>query len=104
MNTNPFSALHSRVAFSISVSSTGSRSKVVRLIALSTSAVAVCCSSASFVSLNRRTFWIAIAAWSPKVRSRAISRSLNGRTSVRRSRIVPKGLPSRKRGVTTTVR
>ena len=34
----------------------------------STSAVAVCCSSASLVSLNRRAFWIAITAWSAKVR------------------------------------
>ncbi len=33
----------------------------------STSAVAVCCSSASFVSLNSRTFSMAITAWSAKV-------------------------------------
>ena len=39
------------------------------LMTCSTSAVAVCCSSASFVSLNRRTFWIAITAWSAKVLS-----------------------------------
>ena len=32
-------------------------------------AVAVCCSSASFVSLNSRTFSIAITAWSAKVLS-----------------------------------
>ena len=37
------------------------------LITRSTSAVAVCCSSASLVSLNRRAFWIAITAWSAKV-------------------------------------
>jgi hypothetical protein len=36
------------------------------------SAVAVCCSSASFVSLNRRTFSMAIAAWSAKVFSSEI--------------------------------
>ncbi len=42
------------------------------LITCSTSAVAVCCSSASLVSLNRRAFWIAITAWSAKVLSSAI--------------------------------
>ena len=31
------------------------------------SAVAVCRSSASFVSRNSRAFWIAITAWSAKV-------------------------------------
>jgi hypothetical protein len=31
------------------------------------SLVAVCCSSASFVSLNSRTFSMAMAAWSAKV-------------------------------------
>ena len=39
------------------------------------SAVAVCCSSASLVSLNRRAFWIAITAWSAKVRSSSTSLS-----------------------------
>ena len=43
----PQSAPHSRVAFSISVSSTGWRSKVERLITFNTSLVAVCCSRAS---------------------------------------------------------
>ena len=37
------------------------------LMTCSTSAVAVCCSSASLVSLNSRAFWIAITAWSAKV-------------------------------------
>jgi hypothetical protein len=46
------------------VFSTASRSNVVRLIAFSTSAVAVCWLSASFVSLKRRTFSIAMTAWS----------------------------------------
>ena len=44
------------------------------LITCRISAVAVCCSSASRVSLKRRAFWIAIAAWSAKVRSRSICR------------------------------
>ena len=47
------------------------------LITRRTSAVAVCCSSASWVSLNRRAFWIAITAWSAKVLSSAMSWSEN---------------------------
>jgi hypothetical protein len=35
------------------------------------SPVAVCCSKASFVSVNSRTFSIAMTAWSAKVSSRA---------------------------------
>jgi len=46
----------------ISMSRTGCRSNVVRLIAFSTSAVPVCRSSASCVSLKRRAFWMAITA------------------------------------------
>ena len=41
-----------------------------------TSAVAVCCSKASRVSVNSRAFSIAITAWSAKVRTSAISFSL----------------------------
>jgi hypothetical protein len=43
------------------------------------SAVAVCRSSASLVSLNSRTFSIAITAWSAKVRNMAICLSLKAR-------------------------
>ena len=57
-----------------SVSSTAGRSNVERLIAFSTSAVAVCCCSASlssavraWTSSNRRTFSMAMTAWSAKV-------------------------------------
>ena len=49
------------------VSKTGLRVGDRPLITRSTSAVAVCCSSASRVSLKRRTFSIAITAWSAKV-------------------------------------
>ena len=42
------------------------------------SAVAVCRSSASFVSLNWRTFSMAITAWSAKVLSSSTCESLNG--------------------------
>ena len=62
------------------VSSTGWRSIGERAMTLSTSAVAVCCSSASVSSgrlrcsssSNRRAFSIAITAWSANVSSRAI--------------------------------
>ena len=69
-------------------SNTGAVSATELLITCSTSAVAVCCSSASFVSLNKRTFSIAITAWSAKVCSSATSLSLNrpGRCARPRSR------------------
>ena len=44
---NAISASHSRAADAINVSSTVCKSKVERLMTLSTSAVAICCSSAS---------------------------------------------------------
>ena len=50
---DPCCAPHRRVAFSMSVSRHGWRSKVERLITLSTSLVAVCCSSASISSRFR---------------------------------------------------
>ena len=50
-------------------------------------AVAVCCSSASFVSLNSRTFSIAMTAWSANVSRSLICLSENGRTSGRRNMI-----------------
>ena len=66
------------------LSNTGAVSATELLITCSTSAVAVCCSSASLVSLNRRAFWIAITAWSAKVLSSAISLSVNGTGGWRR--------------------
>ena len=67
----------------ISVSNTACRSNADRLITFSTSAVAVCCCSASarsfvraFTSSNRRTFSIAMTAWSAKVRTISMSRPL----------------------------
>ena len=65
---------------------------------LSTSAVAVCCSSASLVSLNSRTFSIAITAWSAKVCSSAIS-LLGKRARARAATpIAPMPRPSRSIG------
>ena len=59
-------------------SNTGAASDTDWPMTVSTSALAVCCSSASFVSLNRRVFCIAITAWSAKACSSAISLSLKG--------------------------
>src|SRR5215831_2865717 len=55
-------------------------------------------------SWNRRTFSMAITAWSANVLSRAICFSVNGRTSVRRMTIAPIGTPSRSMGVASMVR
>ena len=60
----------------------------------STSVVAVCRSRASLVSLNSRTFWIAITAWSAKVCSSSIWWSLNAPGSLRVTLIVPVATPS----------
>src|SRR5262249_15730756 len=56
----PMSASQRRTADSISASSTVFRSKVERLMTLSTSAVAVCCCRDSRSSLSRRVFSIAM--------------------------------------------
>ena len=65
----PNLASQMRVAFSSMAWNTGSSSPGELLMTRSTSEVAVCCSSASLVSLNSRTFSIAITAWSAKVLS-----------------------------------
>ncbi len=56
----PRTASHSRAARSAIASSTGCTSVGELEITRRISLIAVCCSSASFVSLNRRTFSIAI--------------------------------------------
>ena len=63
----PKAASHSRIAFSSIASNTGARSPGEALMTCNTSAVAVCCSSASRVSVISRAFSIAITAWSAKV-------------------------------------
>src|SRR5262249_9439076 len=72
-------------ADSTSVCSTDLRSKVERLIILSTSAVAVCCRRDSLsssvracTSSNSRTFSIAITAWSANVVTSSICLLVNG--------------------------
>jgi len=72
-------ASHSRAARSAIASSTGCMSVGELEMTRRISAMAVCCSSASFVSLNNRAFWIAITAWSANVFSSAISFSVYGR-------------------------
>ena len=86
------------------VSNTGCASVCDWLITRRISLVAVCCSSASFVSLNRRTFSIAITAWSAKVWSSATCRSVKSSTLVRRRLIDPIATPSRNIGTTSCVR
>ena len=49
----PKAASHSRIAFSSIASNTGARSPGEELMTCNTSAVAVCCSSASRVSVNQ---------------------------------------------------
>ena len=77
------SASHSRAADSTSVSSTACRSKVERLMTLSTSAVAVCCCRDSRSSLSRRVFSMAMTAWAAKFVTSSICLSVKGRTSWR---------------------
>ncbi len=63
---------HSRTALRTIVSKTGFVSATELLMTCNTSAVALCRSSASFVSLNSRTFSIAITAWSANMLSTSI--------------------------------
>ena len=79
------SAPQSRAAVSATVSSTGCTSAVERLMTLSTSLVAVWYSSDSWRSRVRaynspssRAFSIAMTAWSAKVRTSSICRSVYG--------------------------
>ncbi len=65
---------------------------------LSTSAVAVCCSSASLVSLNRRTFSIAIAAWSARLPRSCTSLGGKSCGAVNSPRSTPRASPRRSMG------
>ena len=105
------SAPQRRAADSASVSSTVWRSNAERLMTLRTSAVAVCCSRDSVssrvrvcTSSNKRTFSIAITAWSAKVVTNSICLSVKGSTLSRRRLIAPSGTPSRSSGTARTVR
>ena len=80
----PQRPLQHRVALSNTASNTGFRSPGEALMTCNTSAVAVCCSSASCCSLINRAFSIVITAWAAKFSSRAICLSENARTSWRK--------------------
>ena len=90
---------------------TGSSSLGEREMTPSTSDVAVCCSSDSASSRvrccsasNKRTFSIAITAWSAKVVTSSICLSVNGRTVLRCKTMTPIGMPSRNSGTPSIVR
>jgi hypothetical protein len=85
-------------------SNTGWTSVGDALMTCRISAVAVCCSSASWVSLKSRVLSIAITAWSANVCNRPISAGANGRTWLRSSAITPIDWPSRSIGTASTVR
>ena len=70
-------------AFSSIASNTGARSPGEELMTCNTSAVAVCCSNASRVSVISRAFSIAMTACAAKFCNSAICLSENGRTSWR---------------------
>ena len=90
------------------MSKTGWASVWARLMARSTSPVAVCRARASVISalrasssVNRRTFWIAMTAWSAKVFRSSICRSEKGPAWSRATLIVPIARPSRSIGTAT---
>jgi len=102
--TPAFSAAHRVVAAAAMASNTGCTSVGELEITRRISAVAVCCSSASFVSLNNRTFSMAITAWSANVVTRPICLSVKARTSLRQIKKVPMSMPSLSIGIPTIVR
>src|SRR5436190_15794001 len=83
------SASQSCAADCVSVSSTVCKSKVERLMTLSTSAVAVCCCKDSRSSFSSRTFSMAMTACVAKLLTSSICLSVNGRTSWRKMAIAP---------------
>src|SRR6516225_8576592 len=110
-NKTPNLAPQIRTAFASTELNTGSNSPLDELITLSTSDVAVCCSSDSCSSLvrccsasNSRTFSMAITAWSANVVTSSICLSVNGSTVLRVNTNTPFGVPSRSMGTPRTVR
>ena len=83
----------SRLALSAIASNTGCTSDGELAITFKISAVAVCRSSASLVSLNSRTFSMAMTAWSAKVCNNSTSLAANAPASLRDTVITPIGLP-----------
>ena len=93
-----------RAARSATACSTGCTSPGELEMTRRISLIAVCCSSDSLVSLNRRTFSIAITAWSAKVRSSAICLSVSGPGSRRTTLIAPITTSPRSMGITVIAR
>jgi hypothetical protein len=85
-------------------SKTGWVSVIDPLIDERISPVAVCCSSASLVSLNRRTFSIAITAWPAKVLSNSIWCAPSAPAAWRTTEMAPIATPSRSIGTTVIAR
>ena len=81
--------LHSCIARRAIMSNTGCVSLGELLMIFRISLVAVWCWSASLVSLNKRTFSIAITAWSAKVLSSSIWRRRRARGARAATKIVP---------------
>ena len=84
------------------MSNTGWASVWARLMARSTSPVAVCRASVpvssalrASSSVNRRTFWMAMTAWSAKVLSSSTCVSVKSPGLVRATKITPVTCPSR---------
>ena len=104
-------APHSFTRARAMVSNTGWTSVGERLMTRRISLVAVCCSSASVRSLlrapssvNRRTFSIAITAWSANVWSSATCLSEKGPGSGRPTAMAPIGLAVAIKGTASTLR
>jgi len=74
------------------------------LIMPSTSAVAVCCSSDSRSSFNKRVFSKAMTAWAAKVVTSSICFSENGCGLLLERKITPTAFPSRRSGTPSIVR
>jgi len=100
----PNEASHRPNAFSSIASNTGARSPGEELMTCSTSAVAVCCSNASRVSVSSRALSMAMTACAAKFCSSAISFVWKGPASLRAALIMPSSRLSRRRGTNTTLR
>ena len=100
----PITAPHNRIAFSSIASNTGARLPGDALITRSTSAVAVCCSSASRCLCQQARILHGDHCLCSELSSSAISFSENGRTSRRNALIQPSKLPSLRSGTHSPVR
>ncbi len=94
----------SRLALAAMASNTGCTSEGEAAITFKMSAVAVCRSSASPVSLNSRAFSIAITAWSANVWSSCTWSGANAPGSARVTLIMPTGVPRFISGMNSTLR